>query len=215
MIAHLRTPLLVNVNREWEDYLAALDKPAKKNFNRIARDCFGISYWRREFSIVEMTHQMSFWETQIGRRWAFGPAYFNHINDMGALKIFATPAGEIYHPVEHFGNYIYCQPVIYNKVEFPDGARFMWFNLIRWACFQPQIEWVDLGGGFHGSWVDFLKNREAPQFRYKWQFVDKATKENPDDQRPYYALRCTCGYKCVVTECNLCPHCGGSCTSGR
>ena len=62
----------------------------------------------------------------------------------------------------------------------------MWFNLINFAINDLEIEWIDLGGGYRGSWKDLLINRKQhPKLNYKWLYIPKEVKENPELQPKY------------------------------
>jgi hypothetical protein len=154
------------------------------------------------------------WTGQIGGRWTFGPSYFDKLAAEGNLHLFAANRHSdssnylAILPMEQFGDFMYAQPVMYNKTLHPGLAKFMWFHMLLWACSQPNINWVDLGGGFHGSWRDFLHNRSDPAFAYKWRFVAKKVKDDPKSQTPYYAQRCSCSYKQLVTRLERCKGCG-------
>lgn len=158
---------------------------------------------------------MQLWSAQ-GYSWVFGPGYFDKLNREGHLRLFVAYDGKYpvgVHPMEHFGPFMYAQPVLYDKKLYPEIARFMWFELMLHAHADVTVDWVDLGGGFHGSWVDFLHNRSDPKFRYKWQYVPEKIKEDPNGQTPYYAQRCACGYKQLVTAPETCNGCGHRCPS--
>ena len=207
---HLRTPLLVNVDMSRDRYISGLTKPAKKNYK--ASQKRGYDFENSFYDEGLIAAAMVMWSEQIGGQWIFGPEYFTNLKENGWLEIFVGHApGEqtaAILPMERFRDLMYAQPVMYDKTKNPHIAKFMWFSMIKWACEDPLINWIDLGGGFHGSYRDFLMNRRDPNFAYKWQFVSKGVKMYPQNQKPYYVQRCTCGWKQLVFDRVPCYNCG-------
>lgn len=207
---HLRTPLLVDVDMPFDDYLKGLTRPAKKNYRASQKK--GYLFSTDSFDHYIIASAMHMWSEQIGGKWVFGPEYFDQLNLKGWLKIFKGGEREMptaaLLPMERFGDFMYAQPVLYNKETHPNIAKFMWYEMIKYSCTHPLIKWIDLGGGFHGSWKDFLMNRADPKFAYKWQFVSKAVKIRPQYQPPYYVQRCSCGWKQLVFARVPCKACG-------
>lgn len=209
MKSHLRTPLLVPTSSHRVNYIPSLNKPARKNYVAMRKACPEYRFHEVPYDHSLVTWYMQLWESQ-GYRWIFGPEYFQKLSQEGHLRLFLGedewyPAALL--PMEQFGNFMYAQPVLYNKAEEPEAARFMWFEMLLWAHDEIGLDWVDLGGGFHGSWRNFLHNRQDPAFKYKWQYVPRAIKEKPDDQPEYFAQRCTCGYKQLVLKPEFCCGC--------
>ena len=217
---HLRTPLLVYTELDRDIYLGQLSKPAKKNWAAARKRNAGRTFKEVPYDPTLTREFMELWTRQRVNgghpRWIFGPEYFDRMASRNWLRLFVLEehgAPIALHPVEHFGNFTYTQPVLYDKGEDPGAAKFMWFNLMFWACDQVDVRWVDLGGGFHGSWNQFLRNRSDPGFSYKWQFVAKEVKDDPQRQPHYFAQRCSCGYKQLVVAPCPCPGCTDSGTS--
>lgn len=219
MRSHLRTPLLVNVGdfRTPESYLLSLRKKARWKWRCSEVDFGDFTYREVPYDGGQVRYYMRLWEGQrvngSPTRWVFGPDYFDRLASQLHLRIFIIEYAHCdvaMHPVEQFGPLLYTQPVLYDKEVFPGAARFMWFKLMFWAIRDHETRWIDLGGGFHGTWQDFLRNRSDAAFKYKWDYVPKSVKENPNAQIPYFVQRCGCGYKQLVTALRKCPGCSSS-----
>jgi len=209
MRSHLRTPLIVDVDKTPIEYIKGLTKAARKNYRAAMSNHY--QFTRVQFDYPAVMEWMDLWSGQIGGNWAFGPEYFTGMDERGWLEIFVGHRGSTTLaclPMEHFDGFMYAQPVMYNKKTDPNLAKFMWFSMLEWACSNKYMKAVDLGGGFNGSWDQFIQTRGGPTFKYKWRFVAKDVKENPDSQRPWFVQRCQCGWKFLTLAPQPCPNCG-------
>ena len=207
-----RTPLLVPVDSTFEEYKKSLSKPAKKNLKTSYKRCSDYQWILVPYD-SELTLQfMQLWESQLvfGKhpRWIFGVDHFDRLAKSGALVTALVVKGETAHGmhlIEVYGDYAYSQPPMYGKSD--DIGTFMWFRMIEALC-ESDIKWFDLGGAFHGTWVDLLKDRSDPILKYKWRYVPQAVKDNPDSQEPWERLDCSCGAKQIVLHRRGCKWCG-------
>ena len=210
MRSHLRTPLIVDVDKTPQEYFKGLTRPAKKNYRTAMKRPYVFKQIPFDYEMVN--NFMKMWSTQIGGGWQFGPQYFDLMNQREWCVFFAGLDGRqiaAILPMEKFDDLLYAQPVMYHKGVYPGVAKFMWYSMLTAACASPFIKNVDMGGGFNGAWDDFIRVRKkAPNFAYKWQFVAKAVKDNPDSQKPWYVQRCRCGWKKLVLDPMSCPNCG-------
>lgn len=210
MRSHLRTPLIVDVDKGPLEYINGLNKSAKKNYKKAMRHKLVMR--RIPYDSCQVSDFMQFWSTKIGNCWAFGPEYFDVLDTSDNLICFAAYEDQelVAHlPMEHFGDFMYAQPVMYDKDVVPYAAKFLWFEMLKWACRREEIKVVDMGGGFNGLWPEFIVNRDrAPTFAYKWRFVSKEVKDNPDKEKPWLVQRCGCGWKGLTLAPKACPNCG-------
>ena len=210
MRSHLRTPLIVDVDKTPEEYIQGLNKPAKKNYKAAMK----APYTFRPVNLAREPIEffMKLWSGQIGGQWAFGPEYFFYLMGQGWLDMYGGFNDNMdlvaILPMERFDDFKYAQPVMYNKTLDPEVAKFMWFSMLTEACSDSAIENIDLGGGFNGSWDQFIKTRGVLSFKYKWRFVAQQVKENPDSQLPWFVQRCQCGWKFLTLKPEKCPKCG-------
>lgn len=210
----LRTPLLAKTQPKFKDYLASLTKSARHNYRAAMRENEGRRYVRIPYHEHTIEHFMGLWERQEvdGKhpRWVFGPEYFKNQDAIGSLRLFVVLEHESLigmHPTEKHGRYIYSHPPCYDKARHPELARFMWFELMQWAC-ENGVDYVDLGGGSNGTWRDCAKARVNGPFAYKWRYVPKTAKENPEDELPFVQMRCECGSKQITVSPLPCRRCG-------
>lgn len=187
-----KTPLLVETRGLYEDYLKSLSRKAKKNYKATMKEYGNLWYGEGGWDPTLIENFMRRWENQLirgeKRKWAFGIDYLESIR--GRLHVFyALNEDSIIacQFVELHGNYLECHPPMYDKTQHKGLAKFMWFNLIRYAHATPGVNFIDLGGGYRGSWRDLIRDRHLhPNTAYKWMYVPEAVKENPLAQPAYY-----------------------------
>ena len=135
---------------------------------------------------------MALWEQQLIRgekkKWAFGVGY---VQDLRPLVLTAYKDGEpiAVQFVEKNGDYIECHPPMYDKKHSKRYlAKYMWFNLIKFAI-ESDINFVDLGGGKRGTWPELIRSRDQhPNTTYKWTYIPKHVKDNPGLQPNYEVI---------------------------
>jgi len=174
--------------RTFDDYLKALSRKAKKQWAYVKKHNQDLDYKEIGFDRDRVDSFMKLWQKQLVRgkpiEWAYGVGYVSQLSDEGKLKIF--DAGVAMHFVFVYGNYVDCQPPMYDK-QYAERylAKFMWFNLVKWAI-ENRTGWIlDLGGGID-DWREMIKNRSRyPNPLYKWVYVPEEVKDNPDSQKSY------------------------------
>jgi len=209
-----RTPLLVNTERPFSEYIKSLAKTGRKNHRASMKANEGREFRHIPFDYHLVSNFMAIWEEQevFGKRpkWIFGPEHFKDLSDRNVLHCFAVFDKDIIglHLIEGYGDYAYSQPPMYSKSH-PELSSFMWFEMIRVLCDETPVKWFDLGGAFHGTWVDLLNDRSDPILRYKWRYVPQKAKEQPETELPWERLDCpNCGAKQIVLNKGGCKWCG-------
>lgn len=176
----------------FDDYLAALSKPARKNFKYVQKHNADLIYERIPFDKEQVKRFMALWERQLIRgkcvQWAFPVEHVEGIEIEGRLMCFAARRGEetlALHFVEDRGTHIECHPPMYDKGHADRYlAKFMWFGLIRYAI-ENNLSMLDLGGG-PDDWRDHITNRaQYPNPTYKWIYVPETVKRHPELQPRY------------------------------
>lgn len=172
----------------FEQYIASLSKKARKNYKYAKKHNENVVYEEVPFSREEVKHWMELWERQLikgqYKRWAFPVEALEGKN----IKCFRATEGEpiAFQFVEETDGYVNCHPVMYEKDRYSSRylSKFMWFSLMGWAIAHASI--VDLGGGIDESWREMIKRREEfPNPLYKWIYVPREVKDNPDKQVDY------------------------------
>jgi hypothetical protein len=197
-----RTPLLIDVRTgTFDDYVSSLAKTGRKNFKAVEKANADLTYARVDFDPAQVWRFMQLWEQQEvegrKRQWAFGMGFLELLQQRGQLLCFAARRRDppqdtlALHFIEKHGAYVFCHPPMYDKDDHSDRsiAKYMWFRLVEYALSDPDIAWLDLGGGDNGSWRDLLVNRDQHE-GYKWLYVPEAVKEAPA-QAPAYRVRTT------------------------
>jgi hypothetical protein len=194
--------IILNVDKNkvksFEQYVGSLSKKAKKNWKYVKKHNTDLKYKLVEYRRDKLKEFMDLWELQPirgeCRRWAFGLEYPDMLQAEGKFRLFAAFKGEeivAMHFVEVHGGYVECHPPMYDKAKYSTRylAKYMWFELIRYAIYDPEMEWIDFGGGDDGSWRRMIKERDKyPNPTYKWIYIPEEVKKNPDKQEDF-ALR--------------------------
>mgnify|MGYP001168931115 CR=1 FL=1 len=193
------TPFLINVNiSTFEDYIKSLATTGKKNYKYSKKQNEDLKYNLIPYNQELVNFFMSLWENQLirgeKRKWGFPSNYIHYLANIGVIKLFAAYTEEdntvlSIHFVEKYNDYVYCHPPLYDKETTNNRymAKYMWFNLINYYIDNKEINWIDFGAGNRGTWKDLVKNRQQymDKMAYKWLYVPKNVKENPDRELPY------------------------------
>lgn len=174
--------------KTFDEYIQSLSHKARKQWAYVKKHNQDLGYKQVEFDRDRVETFMKVWGQQLVRgkpiEWAYGVGYVSQKNDEGKLKVF--DAGIALHFVFIDGEYVDCQPPMYDK-KYLDRylAKFMWFNLVKWAI-ENKTNWIlDLGGGVD-DWQEMIKKRnEFKNPAYKWIYVPEKVKNNPNLQKPY------------------------------
>lgn len=202
----METPFLINTKiSSFDEYVKSLAKTGKKNYRYVEKHNRDLKYDLIQYDAEVVHFFMVLWQQQLirgeKRQWGFPPQHVHALNQLGVIDLFAAYTEDntilSIHFVERFGEYVYCHPPLYNKetTNHRYMAKYMWFNLIKHYISHSDVEWVDFGAGYRGTWVDLIKNREQykDKMAYKWLYVPQQVKENPDTQLPYVVAKD--GYK--------------------
>ena len=201
------TPLAVEVNVSFEEYIKSLSRKARKNYSYVKKHNSDLVYKEIPFDRELIDNFMELWERQLIRgqrvQCAFRGGFVEDLAREGIMKIFvASKETEVIavHFVEKYNDYIECHPQMYDKVKYRDRymAKFMWFSIIEWAT-KTDVTWVDLGGGGRGTWKEFCISRlEHEKPRNKWTYIPREVKNNPELQPDTYVFKCpVCKYKFI------------------
>lgn len=174
----------------FEEYLNSLSPSAQKNYRYAKKHNEKVSYSRYVPNLNDIQFWMNLWSQQLirgqKRTWAFQATELE-----GKTLVFFQATENRKHIAAQFAEitdeYMNCHPVMYEKEKYAHRylSKWMWFNLLSWAI-ENKIGVVDLGGGNDNSWIEMIKTREQyPNPAYKWMYVPKPVKENPDHQQNY------------------------------
>lgn len=186
--------IIINTHdvKSFEEYLQSISKSARKNWRYAQKHNRDLEYRIIPFNREKVQSFMDLWERQlirgIPRKWAFGVEYPEKVDIAGRLRCFVAQRGgeEVsMHFVENHEGYIECHPPMYDKIKNSDRylAKFMWFNLIKFAIESKEMDWIDIGGCGDNSWPETIRSRkEYPHNEYKWKYVPVEVKRHPEDQ---------------------------------
>jgi hypothetical protein len=189
--------LLVRANwQSFDHYLRALDQPARKNYKACMKRNADVSYIEVPFVREEVQQFMQIWEGQLVRgapiKWVFSIEHVEGLALNGQLRVFRA-GNRALHFIQKRTGYWECHPPMYDKIAHAHLyiAKYMWFNLIRYAI-ENRMEHLDLGGG-SDCWRDHIRNRALyPNPAYKWTYVPTCAKRDPDSEPDYYIRRPEC-----------------------
>jgi hypothetical protein len=69
-----------------------------------------------------------------------------------------------------------------------------------WCC--GKVKYLDLGGGKRKTWRELLRSRDD---NYKWQYVPRQVKENPEAAPEWRVHHCECGWRTLgANSCSRC-----------
>lgn len=208
----MHTPLLVDTSTTFEEYLKRLSKPSKKNYKSTVKKTGHLKFSHIEYDSSLMLEFICLWERQI----VYGkhPSWSIPMSAMDALDLtmFQVEHESVVavHAIEVRDKYAYAHPPLYDKSA-PELARYIWFNTIKWCC-EHDIDCLDLGGLSGRDWPTLIRERHTIHLRrlkYKWSYVPKDVKDDPDGQPAFYQLRCRCGWKQLAKKNDSCNRCAG------
>lgn len=185
--------ILVRTNWEnFEKYLASLTKPARKNYKEATKRYGHHPYRQVPFDRDEVARFMTLWEQQLVRgkhpQWAFPVEHLQNLADRGELMVFSCDVA--LHFIQRRDGYWECHPPMYDKGH-SYLAKYMWFNLIRYAI-ENKLTHLDMGGGVD-NWREMIRRRnEFPNPQYKWAYVPLRAKMDPNSEPPFYIERPSC-----------------------
>ena len=206
----IRTPLLIDVSTTFENYIGRLSPTDKKKYksNRIvARDYRFVNI---PYDPLLMREFIALWETQtvyggMPIKWYRPMEFMDALDTLIMFKI--TRHDEVIglHCFEKCDDLAYGHPPLYDKSKHPDLARFSWFSMIKYCC-ESDISYLDMDGGFGRNWRTLLSERHRHestdpkllQLKYKWSYVPRDVKDNPDRERAFFEFRCACNWKQLV-----------------
>lgn len=196
------TPFLIHVEGgSFDQYLKSLSKHARGYYKKAKKRNSDLIYERVSFDPELVKHFMGVWARQISNdhkiRWPYKFSYVEYLASKNKLLCFC--ARERSHGkiiclqfVEHYDNYIVCAAPMYDKHKYLDRtiAKYMLFNLIKYATNHARIEWVDLGAWGNRSWRKLVHAfNQGTCGSYKWQFIPADIKKDPLKAEPFILRR--------------------------
>ncbi len=182
--------LIIYTHTRFDDYLKSLSRHARADYAYVKKHNRDLSYECIPYERALVQNFMHLWEQQIVRgqriKWAFG---FDYVEDLAAKnELMLFRGGDIaLHFIQKRHGFWECHPPMYDKVHCKRYlAKYMWFNLIKYAM-DHELEPLDMGGGID-DWREMIRRKaEFPYSRYKFRYVPVAVQKNPDLQ-PNYKL---------------------------
>lgn len=185
--------ILIDTHVSFKDYIASLSKHARKDYAYVTKHNKDLTYKNVPFVRDEVEGFMRLWARQLVRgkpiEWAFGVGYLESLYNTNDLLLFAADKGNervAMHFIQRRIGFWECHPPMYDKGFGNERylAKFMWFNLIRYAT-ENNLGILDLGGGLD-NWHEMIARRN--QFlnpKYKWIYVPEDVKQNPQNYTNY------------------------------
>lgn len=182
--------LIIYTHTHFDDYLKSLSRHARADYAYVKKHNCDLSYECIPYERALVQTFMHLWEQQIVRgqriKWAFGVDYVEDLAAKNELMLFR--GGDIaLHFIQKRHGFWECHPPMYDKVHCKRYlAKYMWFNLIKYAM-DHQLEPLDMGGGID-DWREMIRRKaDFPYSRYKFRYVPVVVQNNPDLQ-PNYKL---------------------------
>jgi len=188
--------LLKTHDTTFEEYRNSLSVTGKKNLRYVEKTNRDMGYQEVIYEPGEVREFMEMWEQQpirgVKRQWAFGIDHLTNLDRDGRIRVFVgyeknkEYTRSLHFVQTHHDGYIECHPPMWKKSPANERryiAKYMWFSLIKFAISDPDMKWLDFGGGRDDSWREMIRDRsEYPNPRYKWLYIPEGVKKNPDSQ---------------------------------
>lgn len=182
--------LIIYTHTHFDDYLKSLSRHARADYAYVRKHNRDLLYECIPYERSLVQSFMQLWEQQIVRgqriKWAFGVDYVEDLAVKDELMLFR--GGDLaLHFIQKRKGFWECHPPMYDKKHCKRYlAKYMWFNLIKYAM-DNQLEPLDLGGGID-DWREMIRRKaDFPYSRYKFRYVPVEVQKNPDLQ-PNYKL---------------------------
>jgi hypothetical protein len=175
--------VIIDTNLYTKDsYLKGLSKAARQEYHNTL---LPLEYRQVDFDKEKVRFYMELWERQLVRgkpiQWGYPIERVEEWDDKGELMVFETPKSM--HFIRRQINYWECEPPMYDKKD--SLGTFMWFQLILYGI-EHKLGILNMGGGVD-SWREMIRERDKyPNPKYKWRFIPKWVKDNPDKQPDYF-----------------------------
>lgn len=182
--------LIIETDTDFDEYLKSLSRHARADYAYVRKHNRDLVYECVPFERSLVQGFMQLWEQQIVRgqriKWAFGVDYVEELAAKDELMLFR--GGDLaLHFIQKRSGFWECHPPMYDKQHCKRYlAKYMWFNLIKYAM-DHQLGPLDMGGGID-DWREMIRRKEEfPYSRYKFRYVPVEVQKNPDLQ-PNYKL---------------------------
>lgn len=182
--------LIIETDTRFDDYLKSLSRHARADYAYVKKHNCDLLYECVPYERSLVLGFMQLWEQQIVRgqriRWAFGVDNVEELADKDELMLFR--GGDLaLHFIQKRSGFWECHPPMYDKKHCKRYlAKYMWFNLIKYAM-DHGLGPLDMGGGID-DWREMIRRKEEfPYSRYKFRYVPVEVQKNPDLQ-PNYKL---------------------------
>ena len=182
--------LIIETDTHFDDYLKSLSRHARADYAYVRKHNRDLVYERVPYEHSLVQGFMQLWEQQMVRgqriKWAFGVDYVEELAAKDELMLFR--GGDVaLHFIQKRRGFWECHPPMYDKKYCKRYlAKYMWFNLIKYAMDQG-LGPLDMGGGID-DWREMIRRKEEfPYSRYKFRYVPVEVQKNPDLQ-PNYKL---------------------------
>ena len=192
------TPFLIRADlQDFDEYIRSLSKTARREYKKVIGKNEDITFEHIDFDLVRAHDFMTLWERQIvyGKqiKWPCQLGFFQFLAKHNKILCFCAKtkaSGEMIclQFVEFHGSYISIAAPMYDKNKYLASsiAKFMLFNVIKYAVDHPNIKWVDLGAWGNDTWQDLVFRHKTGRLNsYKWQYIPRYIKENPALAEPY------------------------------
>jgi hypothetical protein len=189
--------ILIDTTKPFNKYLKTLSQHARKDYAYVEKHNPDLLYQCIPYKRELVEDFMRLWEQQLIRgkpiQWAFPIGHLDELAAKEELLVFQAIGSfdssgfpKAMHFIQKRLGYWECHPPMYDKKYSQRYlAKFMWFNLIKYAS-EHNLGPLDMGGGLD-TWREMIQRREEfPNPKYKWIYVPESVKNNPDLEPDYY-----------------------------
>lgn len=181
--------------KTFDEYIASLSDRARQEWRYVKKTNADLTYQNISFDKEKIKRFMEIWQVQLVRgkpiAWGYPIEKVEEWQMAGRIILFEAKHqnGETF--AAHFllkqDGFWETQPPMWDKAKMIKRhlGTWMWFNMVKYGI-ENGLGVLNMGGGIEESWREMLRRRkEFTNPKYKFRFIPKLVKENPDAQTDF------------------------------
>ena len=183
-----------NKFKDRDEYVASLSKRAIHEYRLVQRRNADLTFKGATFDQEKLHRFMELWGRQLVRgkpiAWAYPVETVANWMAKGEVILLEAVRGDetiAMHFLKKEQGFWDAGPPMWDKEKLGHLhlGTYMWFHTIFW-CIDNKLGIINLGGGLE-EWREMIRRRkEFKNPLYKWRYVPRHVKQNPDSQPDYY-----------------------------
>lgn len=176
-----------------DEYIKGLSKRGRHEHTLVSKRNADLTYGKPDFDLGKLQRFMELWERQLVRgkpiQWAYPVQTIADWHDKGKLILLEAKKGDetiAMHFLKKEEGFWEAGPPMWDKEHSLQRhlGTYMWFQMVLYGI-ENKLGIINFGGGVD-SWREMIRTRKNyTNPKYKWRFIPKSVKDNPDDQPDY------------------------------